>query len=235
MKQEAQRLQALDTVPRSPNGLDEDGQRSSAYDLALIAREGLTDVAFARYARTTTAEFPGRSYSGDRRATYQIQTQNPLLLRGYDGALGVKTGFTTQAGRTFIGAAERDGRTLIVTMMGIGERTGDAASRLLDWGFANAERIDRPVGELVEPVAARSAPIASEGDDSDGAASGGGPADVEGGDAVAAAGESVGGNGPSRVAQGLTALAVLLGLVLITTAVLSSDPVVRRRIRRRYR
>lgn len=138
-------LRALDTVARTPNGLDAPGQRSSAYDLALIAREGLTRPDFATYASAARATFPDVKGRG----RHPIYTTNRLLLHGWKGVIGVKTGFTSQAGRTYVGAATRGGRTLIVTLMGIRESSEDAARKLLAWGFDNAEAVT-PVGQLVD-------------------------------------------------------------------------------------
>jgi serine-type D-Ala-D-Ala carboxypeptidase (penicillin-binding protein 5/6) len=154
MQDHAEKLQALDTVVRNPSGLDADGQYTSAYDLALFARAGLVRADFRRYVGTVTTAFPGQmpKHEGKKRPTYQIYNQNPLLYDGYRGAVGVKTGYTTLAGRTFVGAAERDGHLLIVSLMGIVESSETAAQRLLDWGFAHRDRIE-PVGELVGPVA----------------------------------------------------------------------------------
>ncbi len=152
MNDQAQRLHARDTTAVNPTGLDADGQLTSAYDLALIARAGLQRADFRGYAAMTRAEFPGRmpTRPGAARATFQIQNQNRLLTHGYHGAVGVKTGYTTLAGRTFVGAAERDGHLLVVTLLRIGQPTEDAARALLDWGFANR---DRPgIGELVDPL-----------------------------------------------------------------------------------
>jgi D-alanyl-D-alanine carboxypeptidase (penicillin-binding protein 5/6) len=146
MNDVAAELRALDTVAKTPNGLDAPGQRSSAYDLALFAREGLKDENFARYASTARAQFPNVKGKG----THTIYTTNRMLLHGWNGAIGVKTGFTSQAGRTFAGAATRHGRTLIVTLMGVRESTEAAATRLLTWGFKNADKVE-PVGVLVEP------------------------------------------------------------------------------------
>ncbi|MHB1166139.1 MAG: D-alanyl-D-alanine carboxypeptidase family protein [Candidatus Nanopelagicales bacterium] len=147
MNEAARRLQALDTVARSPSGLDAPGQVSSAYDLALIARAGLARADFARYAKTVTWRFPDAKGKGKHR----IYTTNRLLMRGYKGMIGVKTGFTSQAGRTYVGAARRGGRTLIVALMGIRESSESAARKLLDWGFANAADVV-PIGTLVDPV-----------------------------------------------------------------------------------
>jgi len=152
MNQTARQLQANDTVAKSPSGLDRPGQLSSAYDLALIARAGLRIPAFAEFARTKMYEFPGRGNS-----SYPIYNQNRLLMGGYKGAIGVKTGFTTNAGRTLIAAATRKGRTLIFVGLGIHSASADAAATALTWGFKNRDLLT-PVGVLVEPLTATPSP-----------------------------------------------------------------------------
>ncbi len=154
MNEEAQRLQAYDTVAKNPSGLPAEGQLSSAYDLALIAREGLARPDFFEYVTTRVVEdFPGYmpEQPGDPRPTMPIATQNPLFIQGYEGAIGVKTGWTTEAGRTFVGAAERGGTSLVVTLLNIEGEIYPSASALLDWGFANIDAVE-PVGYLVDPV-----------------------------------------------------------------------------------
>ena len=169
----AYELRALDTVARNTSGLDAPGQLSSAYDLALIARAGLQRDDFAQYASTVRAEFP--AVKGKR--TRPIYTTNRMLLHDWKGAIGVKTGYTTNAGRTFVGAATRGGRTLIVSLMGITEPTEDAAKRLLKWGFENAERVE-PVGVLVEPGSPLPTPQPAEPADPGSAAPPGDDADA---------------------------------------------------------
>jgi D-alanyl-D-alanine carboxypeptidase (penicillin-binding protein 5/6) len=66
--------------------------------------------------------------------------QDELLVR-YPGAIGGKTGFTNAARKTFVGAADRDGRRIVIAMMyGLVREGGptywDQAAMLLDWGFA---------------------------------------------------------------------------------------------------
>jgi len=156
MNEEAQRLQAYDTVAMNPSGLPAEGQVSSAYDLALFAREGLARPDFFEYVNTRVIEdFPGYmpEEPGDPRPTMPIATQNPLFIQGYEGAIGVKTGWTTEAGRTFVGAAERGGTSLVVTLLNIEGEIYPSASALLDWGFANIDAVT-PVGYLVDPVTA---------------------------------------------------------------------------------
>ena len=148
MNETAQRLQAYDTVAKTPNGLDEPGQVSSAYDLALIARAGLQRPDFAKYAGTTQYPFPDRIGTG----SHTIVTTNRLLLHGFPGMIGVKTGFTTKAGRTYVGAVRRGDTTIIVSMLGIHESTEQAAKKLFAWAFKNDDKVT-PIGALVTPVA----------------------------------------------------------------------------------
>lgn len=146
MQETATGLGALDTVVRNTSGLDARGQLSSAYDLALIARAGLARDDFATYASTKKAQFPDVKGKG----RHPIFTTNRLLLHGYDGMIGVKTGFTSKAGRTYVGAATRNGRTFLVALMGIREASETAAKKLLTWGFRNSDKVT-PVGRLVDP------------------------------------------------------------------------------------
>ncbi|MFC4586636.1 D-alanyl-D-alanine carboxypeptidase family protein [Sphaerisporangium corydalis] len=145
MNAEAKRLQALDTVAKTPNGLDKPGQSSSAYDLALIARAGLANPDFREYVGTKVAEFPAPAGKH-----YQIANHN-RLLGSYPGMIGVKNGWTTKAMGSFAGAARRDGHTIIVTVMHNEGSFWGEVKDLLDWGFAARGRVT-PVGALVGPV-----------------------------------------------------------------------------------
>jgi D-alanyl-D-alanine carboxypeptidase (penicillin-binding protein 5/6) len=155
MNKKAAEIGALDTHVTDPTGLDADGQVSSAYDLALFARAGLARPDFAKYAATKYTNFP-LAKSG----TYQVANQNKLLFN-YDGALGIKTGYTTLARNTFIGAARRDGHTLVVTMMNSPHGITEDATKLLDWSFRNYSALS-PVGTLVKPAVTRTGPNVSK-------------------------------------------------------------------------
>jgi D-alanyl-D-alanine carboxypeptidase (penicillin-binding protein 5/6) len=148
MNATAQRIGALDTVAGTPSGLDVAGQTSSAYDLALIMAQLVDDPTTAAILQQTTAQMPAVPGKSDG---YQIQTQNTLLTE-YPGTLGGKTGFTDAARHTFVAAAQRDGRRLVVSLMQT-ERypvsTTEQAERLLDWGFATPT--GSGVGTLVAP------------------------------------------------------------------------------------
>lgn len=167
MRKRAVRLGAQDTRVMSPDGYDTPGQYSSAFDLAIFGRTGLADPAFARYCSTSVAEFPGGlEKSGRTDAPFEIQNTNRLLagtqdVSPYPGLIGVKNGYTTEAGNTLIAAAHRGGRTLIVTVMNPQEGTVyEDARSLLDWGFAASGKV-RPVGSLRPPVARTSSASAA--------------------------------------------------------------------------
>ncbi len=149
MYETADRLRAYDTSPGGPSGLDVEGQRSSAYDLALIMTAAAADPAMLAIMSAPVARIPPVA---GRDEGFEIQNQNQLLLN-YPGTLAGKTGFTDAARYTFAGAAERDGRRLVVSLM-LAEQvpipTWEQAARLLDWGFALPTGIP-PVGKLVTP------------------------------------------------------------------------------------
>jgi serine-type D-Ala-D-Ala carboxypeptidase (penicillin-binding protein 5/6) len=105
----------------------------------------------AAYLKLREVEFPGRRTAA-KRVVYPIYNHNRMMLDGFEGAMGGKSGFTSQARRTFVGAAERNGRRLIVSLLNIGGNTYTTAEVLLNWGFANADKLS-PVGRLVEPTA----------------------------------------------------------------------------------
>lgn len=154
MNAEAARLGAWDTVAVDPSGLDADGQRTSAYDLALIGRAAMGLPQFRRHAALLLAQFPGGTDpSGKVVAPFQIANHNPLM-QTYPGTVGVKTGYTTKARNTFIAAVTRGDRTLLLAEMGSVVRQSEPTQALLDWGFAYADRT-RPVGTLVAPGAPR--------------------------------------------------------------------------------
>ncbi|MEH0939122.1 D-alanyl-D-alanine carboxypeptidase family protein, partial [Micromonospora psammae] len=162
MNEEARRLGALQTHAVTPSGLDGPGQFTSAYDLALIARACFANPVFRRYDATLTAMVPAQP--AQRKKGYQIQNDNQLLYR-YPGALGGKTGFTDLARHTYVGAAERGGRRLVVTLLGAevvdGRRGWQQGAALLDWGFRLPR--DASVGRLVRPGELDAAPASAAG------------------------------------------------------------------------
>ncbi|MFE9169643.1 D-alanyl-D-alanine carboxypeptidase family protein [Streptomyces kebangsaanensis] len=168
METKARSLGALDTTVVSPDGYDADGQASSAYDLAVFGRAGLRNPDFARYCSTAHAAFPGHDGT-----TYRIANTNRLLtgaggVKPYPGLLGIKNGYTSNAGNTLVAAARQGGRTLVVTVMnpqgGEGHTVYEEARKLLDWGFDAAGYVD-PVGSLdaLRPVTHADATVVAAG------------------------------------------------------------------------
>ncbi|MFJ6574208.1 D-alanyl-D-alanine carboxypeptidase family protein [Streptomyces sp. NPDC091292] len=237
MQQHAEDLQALDTTVVTPDGYDEKGQVSSAYDLTLIARSGLQKKDFREYCSTVRAQFPGEAEKGKKRPTFEIQNTNRLLsgdpgLTPYKGIAGVKNGNTTNAGATFTGVAERDGRVLLVTVMNPSSTEHDAVyketARLLDWGFKSAGKVD-PVGELVPPKGAKTGGTGTDAGATAGTGKGAGSGD--GSDAGAGSEAQAGGKGgttagtdaakaaASEESGGMgIALAVMGGVLLVLAA-----------------
>ncbi len=157
MQAEARRLQANDTTVANPSGLDADGQFSSAYDLALWGRAALSRGDLRHYVSSIRHSFNALEIPADspyKDETMYARTENRLVLQEFPGAIGVKMGYTTKAQNTMIAAAERDGRTIVASLMFApqGAVTTDAAA-LLEYGFANAGKVE-PVGQLVDPLSA---------------------------------------------------------------------------------
>jgi D-alanyl-D-alanine carboxypeptidase (penicillin-binding protein 5/6) len=149
MNAQARRLGADDTHAVNPHGLDAPDQLTSPYDLALIARAAFAREDFVRYDTLDRMQWPAQPPRDPR--GFQIQNENKLLTN-YPGALGGKTGFTDEARHTYVGAAQRGGRRLVVTLMGaeiMPGRTWLQAAMLLDWSFALPATAS--VGHLVTP------------------------------------------------------------------------------------
>lgn len=149
MNAEAQRIGAFDTHAATPSGLDGPRQSSSAYDLALIMRAALEIPDFHKYNTTLRSVVPAQP---PKYGAYQFSNDN-RLLHNYPGVLAAKNGYTDAARHTFMAAAQRGKRRLVVTLMN-GERQPvdmwRQSAALLDWGFALKPDVT-PVGELVGP------------------------------------------------------------------------------------
>ena len=155
MNQVADSLGAFDTIAKNPSGLDSPGQVSSAYDLATIGRSALA----LPYLRDVVGK---KKYKfSNKKKSKTVYNTNRMLLTNFRGTVGLKTGFTTNAGRTFIGAAERKGTTYIVSLMGIKEASADAAEKLLSWAFANGDSVTAVgvLGQNTLPVQSTASPI----------------------------------------------------------------------------
>ena len=112
MNAKAALLGALRHQRGSPSGIDGPGidMWSTPHDLAVIFRAAMADPVFAQITAQPTAVFPTKT--GD-----EVLVNQDELLQRYPGTLGGKTGFTDLAQKTFVGAADRNGRRLVLAMM----------------------------------------------------------------------------------------------------------------------
>ncbi|MCL2199324.1 MAG: D-alanyl-D-alanine carboxypeptidase [Defluviitaleaceae bacterium] len=138
MTNKAREIGALNTVFETPNGLDAGDHHSTPYDLAVITRYALSVPGFIELTNTRHANF-----RSDRRG-YSFNNRN-RLLNEYNGANGVKTGFTNKAGHCFVGAAKRDEMQLISVVLASGWGEQGKAQKwvdtkaVLNHGFDNFE------------------------------------------------------------------------------------------------
>ncbi|WP_053751593.1 D-alanyl-D-alanine carboxypeptidase family protein [Streptomyces sp. MMG1533] len=244
MNAHAEELQALDTHAVSPDGYDQPGQVSSAYDLTLIARSGLQKKDFREYSSTVSAKFPGKTTKNKKgkttRESFEIQNTNRLLtgdsdVSVYPGIAGVKNGNTTNAGATFTGVAERGGKVLLVTVMNPEKDENNEVyketAKLFDWGFKAVGKV-QPVGELVPPKSAAQAsaqPGANASGEAGGADAGGTEAGASSKPVASATAE--GGTGGMGIAFAITGglLVVLAGAAFLVNRRWPLPDLVRRR------
>lgn len=148
MNATARRYGMQDSTFNDPAGFDDSasyngGSLASAYDLAIAARNALAVPVLAEIAALDKYAFAGP-------AREHTLTNHNKLLRQYPGAIGMKTGYTRRAGHTFVGAARRDGRTMIAVVLGSDDMYGTTAA-LLDRGFATPPG-DPGIGERLPEV-----------------------------------------------------------------------------------
>lgn len=133
MNAEARRLGLVNTQFCNPHGLHADGHYTSAYDLAMITREAYREPLFAEIVAS-------KSYRSEdpRESEAHVFYNKNKLLSSFDGANGVKTGYTTASGKCFVGGAKRDGMQLICVVLNRGDMWQKAAA-LLEYGFEHYE------------------------------------------------------------------------------------------------
>lgn len=158
MNQRAAALGMEDTHFVTPSGLDgEDaqglGHLSTAYDMALLARAALEDQAFRQLCSSPSLAVAFAEPV--KRVTY---TNHNKLLTQYQGCVGVKTGFTKEAGRCLVSAAERDGALLIAVTLNAPNDWEDHTA-LLDYGFSQVEPYQLAGGDVRLTVPVVGSPV----------------------------------------------------------------------------
>jgi len=156
MNEKARELGALNSNFVNPHGLHDDNHYTTAYDLSIIAKEAydkeiikeiigknkytidITNIKKeARHLISTNKLLVGTGYGN------QIIINNAWVNMKYEGATGMKTGYTPKAGSCLIGSAERDGISLItVVIKGSTTEVYTDTHKLLNYGFDNFEKIN---------------------------------------------------------------------------------------------
>ena len=141
MNRKAAELQLKNTHFTNPHGLYDEQHYTTARELALITAEALKVKELREIFATKSATIPrgATAEDPDGEGKRYLRNHNKMLSL-YDGALGVKTGFTKKTGRCLVSAAERDGMTLICVTLGAPDDWNDHSS-LLDYGFSSYARV----------------------------------------------------------------------------------------------
>lgn len=147
MNARAAEIGAVHTNFVTPNGLDAEGHYTTAYDLAVIAAEAIKNEQFVEIINTKSHTFTEIEGKG----SYGVYNKDAFLGM-MEGAFGIKTGFTGNAGYCFVGAARKNNKTLISVVLASGwppdkTRKWKDTIKLMDYGFDNYD-----YKTLFEPV-----------------------------------------------------------------------------------
>ena len=135
MNERAASLGLSGTHFTNPHGLSDPDHYTTARDLAVIGRAVLAQPLLATIVSTAKTMIPF-----DGKPDGRLLVNHNKLLRSYEGALGMKTGFTKRTGRTLVSAARRDGMTLIAVTLNDPDDWRDHTA-LFDYGFSAYERV----------------------------------------------------------------------------------------------
>lgn len=128
----------------NPHGLDAEGHYSTANDLARLTAYALHNPVFKRIVATENKSAPNPNESWE----YSWHNKNKML-RLYEGADGVKTGYTKKAFRCLVSSATRDGQQLAAVTLNDGDDWNDHA-KMLDFGFKHFPLIE--IAKQEQPV-----------------------------------------------------------------------------------
>ena len=147
MNQKAQELGCTSTSFTCVHGLYDYGNVSSARDLALIASACAANETYMKVANTLSYTLPATNlHQNERSITSTNLMLNPEYPYYRDYIRGMKTGFTTQAGRCFVTFAQQDGHTYGLVILGSNSQNiFREAAELFDWAFTSPELHPAPV------------------------------------------------------------------------------------------
>ncbi|MBO5089025.1 MAG: D-alanyl-D-alanine carboxypeptidase [Lachnospiraceae bacterium] len=135
MNEKAKELGAYHTNFVTPNGLDAEGHYTTAYDLALISSYAIENESFLQIVQTPSHTFheqtTGRCFTVNNKDRF---------LTSYDGAIGIKTGFTNDAGYCFVGAVDKDNKRFVSVVLACGWPPNKSfkwkdTTQLMDYGI----------------------------------------------------------------------------------------------------
>lgn len=158
MNQKARSLGALQSHFLNPSGLPQKGQVTTARDLAVITRAAMMNSEFRKIVATKSHSWKSAKWQGE------LQNSNELL-GSYNGAIGVKTGNTKEAGFCLVAAAERGHENYIAVVLRSQEKAvWQDAKTLLDYGFnnfASVALLDRGKTVITSVVDGKQVPLAA--------------------------------------------------------------------------
>jgi len=131
MNEKAGKLYLKETRFVNPSGIDQEGGYVSPFDLALLTKRALQNPRFAQMVATERMIITDTE--GLR--VHEFSNINQLLGK-VEGVRGVKTGFTESAGECLVTYVERDGKKLIIVVLGSEDRFGET-KKLIDWVYSN--------------------------------------------------------------------------------------------------
>ena len=141
MNERAKELGLRDSNFTNPHGLYDENHYTTAYDLALITRAALQEPTLREIVSTKKATIPqGVTPDNAEGDSKRYLYNHNKMLHLYEGAIGVKTGFTKKTGRCLVSAAERDGLTLVAVTLSASDDWNDH-SAMLDYGYSLYERV----------------------------------------------------------------------------------------------
>lgn len=154
MNKKAYGLGCRNTHFVTPNGLDNKKHYTTAKELCMIAQYAMQNKTFCKIIQTKSYHFSNCNNTRQ----YQVYNHD-AFLSSYSGAAGIKTGFTGHAGYCFAGAAKKDGRMLLSSVLACGwppHKTykWDDTKALMDYGFSHFQNItaDVPSYDNVIPI-----------------------------------------------------------------------------------
>jgi D-alanyl-D-alanine carboxypeptidase (penicillin-binding protein 5/6) len=162
MTKKANEIGAINSHFTNPHGLTAPDHYSTARDLALLFRYAMKNATFREIVQTKISSVSSNTLVRKKAVVRRISVRNHnRLLWNFDGAIGGKTGYTLAAQKCFVGAVERNGVTIIVSILGSRDQWGDTR-KLLEYGFDNYQTLKAGTPSTVREPSSEQAGMRSE-------------------------------------------------------------------------